>query len=275
MNRREFMQLSASAATLAAGGSLPLPAADRKRPKKRRATKFGPTSGPRNIFTEPSAIEPITGYLPKFKPAGAGSMTDPFTATYSLIQTYGSGATSRNTVSGSLTVSFKGAVCTSKEIRENRPANIVETKLRCTGALNTAKSWTLKSSVARAADIGFTESGVWDGKQMTVKVKSWTQKRATSHPLIGQWVLLRLLASGKLKKKPLEFDMLDNSTLRPDQTLRYCGKVEVPVAGGKVKLDCYAQTGYGILPTHYLVDNGGRVQLITQETVNWALTKLT
>ena len=34
------------------------------------------------------------------------------------------------------------------------------------------------------------------------------------------------------------------------------------------------QTGWGILPTHYLVDKAGRVQLITQETVSWALTKL-
>jgi hypothetical protein len=151
----------------------------------------------------------------------------------------------------------------------------VDTKLHCTGDLNTAESWTLKSSVQGIADTKFTETGAWDGKQMTVKANSWTQKRTTSHPLISQWALLRLLASGKIKAKPLEFDMLDNSTLRPDQTLRYCGKIDVPVAGGKAKLDCYAQTGYGILPTHYLVDSAGRVQLITQETVNWALTKLT
>jgi hypothetical protein len=275
MNRREFMQLSASVTTLAAGGALPLLAADGKREKKqRRAKKFGPTSGPRNIFTEPSAIEPITGYLPKFKPARSGSMAGEFTATYHLIQAYGSGAKSRNNISGSLAVSFKGATCASKEIRTNRPANIVETTLHCAGELNTAEKWTLKSSVERMPDISFTERGVWDGKKMTVKSKSWTQTRTTSHPLISQWALLQLLASGKFKDKPLEFDMLDNSTLRPDQTLRYCGKVEVPVSGGRVKLDCYAQTGYGILPTHYLLDNAGRVQLITQETVNWALTKL-
>jgi hypothetical protein len=150
----------------------------------------------------------------------------------------------------------------------------VETTLHCTGNLKTAKTWTLKSSVERAADVGFTETGAWDGNLMTVKAKSWTQKRTTSLPLISQWALLPLLASGKIKKKPLKFDMLDNSTLRPGQTLGYCGKVEVPVSGVKVKLDCYAQTGYGILPTHYLVDDAARVQLITQETVNWALTKL-
>jgi hypothetical protein len=268
------MQLSTSAGALAAGGFLPLLAADRKRRAGRRAKKRRTISGPSNIFTEPAAIEPITGYLPKFKPAGAGAMTGEFNATYSLVRSHGSGAKSRNNISGSLIVSFKGEVCRSTEIRENRPANIVKTRLHCDGALNTVKKWVLKSSVERAADLAFTETGVWDGKQMTVKSKSWTQTRATSHPLIGQWALLGLLASGKLKNKPLEFDMLENSTLRGDQRLRYCGQVDVPVTGGKVKLDCYAQTGYGIVPTHYLVDAAGRVQLITQETVNWALTKL-
>ena len=274
MNRREFLQLSASISALSAGGALPLLAAAPNRPKKRRPKKRRPFSGPPNIFTEPAAIEPITGYLPKFKPALAGAMNNDFTATYTLVQALGSAAASRNKVSGSLIVTFKDAICTVKEIRANRPDSIVETKIRCAGDLNTAKSWTLKSSVRNLANTEFTETGAWDGKQMTVKANSWTQKRTTSHPLIGQWALLQLLASGKLKGKPLEFDMLDNSTLRGDQTLRYCGKVEAPVAGGKVKLDCYAQTGYGILPTHYLADDAGRVQLITQETVNWALTKL-
>lgn len=274
MKRREFIQLSASAATIAAGGFLPLLAADRDRPKRRRAIRPGPATGPRNIFTEPSAIEPITGYLPRFKPAGSAAMTDDFIATYSLVQSNGAGAISRVRVSGSLMVRVKGALCASRDIRENRPANIVKTALNCTGALNAVKTWTLKSSVQDAPDLAFAETGAWDGKTMTVKSDSWTQTRTTSHTLIGQWALLPLLAAGKFRGKPLEFDMLDNSTLRADQTLRYCGKIEVPLAGGKTKLDCYAQTGYGILPIHYLTDQAGRVQLITQESVNWALTKL-
>jgi hypothetical protein len=68
--------------------------------------------------------------------------------------------------------------------------------------------------------------------------------------------------------------MLDESTLRPNQTLRYTGQVEIPVASGTARLDSYAQTGWGIIPTHYLVDDAGRVQLITISTVNWALSDL-
>ena len=109
---------------------------------------------------------------------------------------------------------------------------------------------------------------------MMVKSKSWTHKRSTSHPLISRWALLTLLSSGIIKSKPLTFDMLDDSTLRSDQTLRYSGPIGIPVAGGTAKLDCYAQTGWGIVPTHYLVDAAGRVQLITMSSVNWVLSNL-
>ncbi len=274
MDRREFIQISASAAALASGGLLPLLAAEPKRPRRRRRGRFGPASGPRNIFTQPPAIEPITGYLPRFKPPGGGSMKGPFAAQYHLVQTSGAGATSRSRVSGSLSVAFADAICTSKETRGARPISVVRNRIICRGDLNAVKKWTLKSSVLGATDLGFTESGTWDGKQMIVKSGSWTQTRATSHPLIAQWALLGLLASGKFKTKPLQFDMLDNSTLRADQTLTYSGPVEIPIAKGKIKLDCYRQTGYGVLPIHYLVDGAGVVQLITQETVNYALAKL-
>ena len=39
-------------------------------------------------------------------------------------------------------------------------------------------------------------------------------------------------------------------------------------------LDSYAHTGCGVTPTHYLVDDSGRVQLITMSTVNWALNAM-
>ena len=38
------------------------------------------------------------------------------------------------------------------------------------------------------------------------------------------------------------------------------------------KMDSYVQTGYGIVPTRYLVDNNKKVQLITMGAVSWALT---
>lgn len=37
-------------------------------------------------------------------------------------------------------------------------------------------------------------------------------------------------------------------------------------------MDSYVQTGYGIVPIHYLVDDKGQVQLITMDAVSWVLT---
>ncbi len=268
MERRDFLKTTAAtAAVLAAQGHFPLLAA----PRKKRA----PYNGPPNCFTEPSAIEPLTGYLPKFAPAAGGAMRDAFKARYSLVFCSGSSEKSWNGTSGSLDVSFDKGRCRTTETRNGRgntPGNTIKTSLQLSGALNTVSKWTLESSIGAAKDLGFVEEGTWDGKSMTVKTKSWSQQQATTHPLIARWALLPLVASGRLKKNPLAFDMLDDSTLRPKQALRYEGEIEVPVKGGSVTLDSYAQSGWGVVPTHYLVDSKGRVQLITMTTVNWVLT---
>jgi hypothetical protein len=274
MDRRNFLQIAA-VSTLVAQGHLPLLAAERKGKKKKKAGKKAAYTGPKNIYTEPAAIEPITGYLPKYKPIAAGAMTKPFTAKYLLINCSGSAAKSKNHVAGSLDLTLSDAAYSTIEIRKGKPlGSNVKTEVKFSGKFNTVSSWTLDSSVEGIPEVHFVEKGTADGKAMVVKSKSWTQKHTTSNPLIARWALLGLLSSGKLKSKPLTFDMLDDSTLRSNQTLRYTGQIEIPVADGTAKLDSYAQTGSGIVPTHYLVDADGRVQLITMSAVNWALTEL-
>jgi hypothetical protein len=274
MDRRNFLQITA-VTTLTAQGYLPLLAAESKGKKRKRDNKNGVYTGPNNIYTEPAAIEPITGYLPQFNPTANGTMSRPFAAKYSLIACNGSAAKSKNSIDGTLDIVSSDATCRTTEVRDGKPhQNVVKTELKYKGSFNMVSNWTLESSVDGVPDVHFVEKGSWDGKTMVVKSKSWTQKRTTSNPLIGRWALLGLLASGKLKSQPLTFDMLDDSTLRPDQMLRYTGEIEIPVSGGSAKLDSYAQTGRGIVPTHYLVDADGRVQLITMSNVNWALSEL-
>jgi hypothetical protein len=149
---------------------------------------------------------------------------------------------------------------------------MVKTTMQLTGENNTTTQWTLESQVEDRDHVNFTEEGLWDGKTINVKAKSWTRQMKTSNPLIHRWALLPLLASGSIKEAPLVFDMLDDSALRPNQTLSYKGRIDVPVKGGEVKMDSYVQIGESIVPIHYLVDDKGQVQLITMGTVNWALT---
>jgi len=70
------------------------------------------------------------------------------------------------------------------------------------------------------------------------------------------------------------FDLLqDLSLFKPNQSLTYDGVTPVKLRDGKtVMLKTYAQTGQGILPTHYLLDDQGRPQLITSSILSWALS---
>jgi len=268
MERRTFLQISTVAA-LATQGNLPLLAAINP-----KTGKGGTSWGGDNRFVEPAAIEPITGFLPEFTPLSNGAMGRDFTAKYRLVRQYGQkNGVATNFDSGSLDLSISKGRCKTVETRIKRDGlhNTVKTDLKFQGEYNTAKSWNLESTIVDRPEARLVESGNWDGKTMTVKAKSWTNRYPTGKPLIARYALWPLLASGKLKAEPLKFDLLDECTLRRDQTLRYMGQLEVPVKDGTATLDSYAHTGWGVVPTHYLVDDQGRVQLITMSTVNWAL----
>lgn len=270
MDRRHFLKSVATTATvLAAQGYLPLLAAE----KANRARRGG-DGGSGNWFTEPCAIEPINGYLETFSLATSGGMTKDFKARYTLVHWKSAEAKSSNVERGSMAAEWQAGQLKTTETRQLNPDHVVKTSVTCTGEWNTASEWDLDSSFAGRTSQHFSETGSWNGKLMTVKAKSWRQQYATTHPLIARWSLLPLIASGRLMKSPLVFDMLDDSTLRPNQTLRYGGEITIPVRGGSAKLLSYVQTGDAILPTHYLVDADGRVQLITMSMVNWALTGL-
>ena len=275
MIRRDFLKLAGvSAMAMAAQGNLPLLA------RKPRGVSYSGlyTEAFDSRFVSPNAIAPVNGYLPKFTPVGDGSMQRAFQANYTLVRQYGQTKelVSNNSDSGSLTLSFDGKQSRSEEVRHKRDEmdNTVKTVVNTRGPLHTAASWTLESSVVGVPEVHYTEQGRWDGQRMQVKGRSFSLERETSGPLIDRWSLLPLLASGKIKQQDLKFDLLDESTLRPNQTLRYMGEVTIPVASGETSLDCYVQSGWGIVPTHYLVDPQGRVQLITMATVNWALMDL-
>jgi len=201
-------------------------------------------------------------------------MSGTFAAQYSLLAWEMAAEKSKNRPMGSMKVSFDKGRCRTVETRDGKgsaPACSIKTAVQL-GKNKTASQWTLESQVDGRDHVRFTEKGVWDGKTMTVKGKSFSRQYATANPLIHRWALLPPLASGRIKKTPLVFDMLDDSALRPNQTLCYEGEIEIPVKGGTAIVDSYVQTGYGILPIHYLMDAQGRVQLITQATINWVLT---
>ena len=203
-------------------------------------------------------------------------MDESFTAHYSLQLLIGADEKSKNRPFGSMVVSFDNGQFQTVEKRIGRgkvnTGSMVKTTMQLSGENNTTTQWEIESVVEGDDDVRFIEKGTWDGTTITANAKSWSRQYTTSRPLIHRWALLPVLASGAIKKTPLVFDMLDDSALRKNQTLHYQGKIDVPVKGGEVKMDSYVQTGKGIVPIHYLVDDKGQVQLITMGAVNWVLT---
>jgi len=288
MNRRDILRLTAYASSLVLTGRLPLLSAGRQRSRPRRQQQSARQTSPasRNIFTEPPAIEPVTGYLGKFRPVPTGTMRGDFTAKYDLIK-WGpfnnKTGRARNIVSGSLEIVRKvngsDIVYETVEHRTGQTAGRVTAKLNCRGRLDAVVRWAAVSDVMNGSnpqpDLKFEEHGHISNGNVVRTNKLGIVKSVNSQTLLTQEALLTLLAGDIIKSGDLHFDMLQNGlVIKPNQTLHYTGRIRIPVANGTTALDCYVQTGYGILPTHYLVDEQGRVQLITQENTNWALKEL-
>ena len=288
MNRRDILRLTAYASSLVLAGRLPLLSAGRQksRPRLQKQSARQTSAVSRNIFTEPPAIEPVTGYLGQFRPVATGSMQASFTAKYDLIRWRlidNRTGKVRNSIGGSLEivrkVNGRNAVYESVEHRTGQATSRVTTRLNCRGKLDAVVEWAATSDVIKGRDkqpeLRFEEHGIVSNGTVVQKNRMGTVESSNSRILLPQEALLTLLAGDIVKSGDLHFDMLQNGlVIKPGQTMHYSGRIQIPVAGRTAAMDCYAQTGYGILPTHYLVDKEGRVQLITQENTNWALKEL-
>jgi hypothetical protein len=288
MNRRDILRLTAYASSLILAGRLPLLSASsrKSRPRLQQQGARRTSAASQNIFTEPPAIEPVTGYLGKFRLVAAGSMRGDFTAKYDLIKW---GAINnqtgkpRNRISGSLEivrkVNSRNTVYESVEHRTGQATSRVTASLNCRGRLDAVVEWKAISDVLNESavqpDLRFEEQGFVSNGNITRTNRLGTVTSVSSHTLIPQEALLTILAGDTVKSGDLHFDMLQNGmVIKPNQTLHYSGQIQIPAAGRTVTMECYAQTGYGILPTHYLLDGHGRVQLMTQQNTNWAMKEL-
>lgn len=83
-------------------------------------------------------------------------------------------------------------------------------------------------------------------------------------PFTSNWSLLEAVQRLPFDSKPLAFEMLEDLDLRKaEQSLRPVAPVTLELGGRAVKLRCFRQTGRGILPTHYWLDEQHRLVAIT------------
>jgi hypothetical protein len=127
------------------------------------------------------------------------------------------------------------------------------------GSLRSIQAESVTSDVAGAPipSLKIALSGqVRDGSIEWTRAGRKRTARAAA-PVVSNWALFdavqRLKPDGE---QPLAFTLVDDGdVVKPGQRVTYAGKTQVKVAGGAgLSLDCWEQTGYGIIPIHYWVD---------------------
>jgi len=285
MKRRDF--LTALASAIAASGYLPLLAQVQEQTGEapRLARQI------RNIFTRPPAIEPITGFLPSFRGVSDDSVdSGEYELTYTAVIWAGvDSKTNRSQTreGGSLVLKHRqdgsrSLYTVDQKRQHGRRINHLYADCISAGLNGALMGWRVTSSFLEARtgnkvpELTLAEKGTVQGNVIRLTDGRTDAEFLATGPVLSQWNVLGMLGKGAFERTPVRFDLMHElSVFKPGQMLKYTGEVQVPLAAGDVSLHCYAQTGYGVLPTHYLVDRAGRVQLITQSMLNWALQKVT
>jgi hypothetical protein len=124
--------------------------------------------------------------------------------------------------------------------------------------------WELRSETvdngSTAAGVTVSETGsVRDG--MLVRSGRGSRKIGSKRSLTSNWSLIEALQRLPVDAAgPLKFDMIEDLDLfKSGQSLRPLGEVTVELSGRRTRLHGFRQTGRGILPMHYLVDDQRRL----------------
>jgi|GEM_PF-2120424 len=86
----------------------------------------------------------------------------------------------------------------------------------------------------------------------------------TSPKLVNGWMLFDLVQRLPFDAAPMEFDLMEESELlKPRQRLRAGQPVGILLGGRQMTLHCFEQTGEGILPRTYWLDDQHRLLFVT------------
>lgn len=280
IDRRQFLKSGAIATTLAAAGRLPLLAAE---------AQLGPAA---DASSGPYAVKPIRAYLPRFAPVD-GPLRDRtrYALTYEIIH-WGGGnwqaGRATNSVVGRVLVQRRpagdaAAYTVAQETTIGGVKNFIEAQITCNADdWNSLREWKVRfyshqprGGVDPLSEL--RETGRCRKGRIDIDSGNYRYGYSARHAVVTQWTVLDFLIRKADPAVNAAFDLLqDLSLFKPSQTLGYDGETRVQVKGDRaVTLQTYAQTGEGILPIHYLLDDQGRPQLVTSSILSWALSAVT
>lgn len=236
---------------------------------------------PIDTTTSPHAVKPIRDFLTKFTPVQK-SIPNPAhtTLTYDILNW--SFAPTKpppgpNTIYGSLTIQCEQRKTEityhiHQQTHIGGEPTILNADIIC-NLDNTLNAWTLNTHRADANGDPIPISELrenWKNNNGHIHSQDGVYEYHATHPVLSLWTLPHILMRETLSL-PTTFDMLqDLSLFRPHQTLTDDGSITLNSGTYKT----YAQTGEGILPIHYLLDNQRKPQLITFGLIAWSLTDI-
>jgi hypothetical protein len=277
VNRRQFLQCSAIATALATTGKLPL-----LETKNETASTIDASTGPHTV-------KPIRDHLRRFSPGATPMQMSPqYSLIYDIIHwswKAGQRSTFSNSVIGRMTHNRKVTESkiiykTSQQIRIGGVDNHLKAEVICEeNEWNSLREWTLQSYHSNPEGKSeprsqLTEKGRCNGGRIRIESQKYHYGFNANNPVVTQWTLLDFLIRKAHPTLNVTFDLLqDLSLFKPDQSLFYDGQTPITLRDGKtITLQAYAQTGQGVLPIHYLLDDRGWPQLVTNSILSWALS---
>jgi hypothetical protein len=279
MNRREFLSSGLMAAALATAGRLPLLSAE-----------LGDSSGI-DASTGPYAVKPIRDHLRRFSLLKQPVQKyEQYSLTYDIIHwnwVKGERGTYANSVVGQVTIIRKAADSRviyeiAQQMRIGGVDNSVEARIICDrDNWNSLRKWTLRSyhTTIKGGHEPLSElieKGQCKNGRIQIESGNYKYGFNAKNPVVAQWAMPDFLMRKANPALNITFDLLqDLSLFKPDHSLSYDGPVSVKLKDGKtITLQAYAHTGQGILPIHYMLDDQGRLQLVTSSILSWALSQL-
>ena len=278
VNRRQFLQTGAIATALVTAGGLPLLSAQ---------TEAGMSI---DASTGPHAVKPIRDHLKRFSPAeGSLRKNETYSLTYDIVHwnwVNGRPGTFANSVLGRVAID---RVATGEQViyEVNQRThiggldNFLEARIVCnTDDLNSLRSWTLSSySKSVKGDLDplskLDEKGRCDDGRIRIESGDHEYGFSAGNSVVTQWTILDFLMQRADPALDVTFDLLqDLSLFKPDQVLTGDDATGVRLKDGRsLSFETYAQSGQGILPIHYLLDEQRRPQLITNSILSWSLAQ--
>ena len=279
VNRRQFLKTGAIATALVTAGRLPFLSA---RPEADPSI---------DASTGPHAVKPIRDHLKRFSPVQMPLReSGNYSLTYDIVHwnwINGRPGTYGNSVLGRVAIERVKAddqivYEVNQRTRIGGLDNFLEARIACeANDLNSVGRWTLNScskSVKGELDplSKLDEKGRCDDGRIRIESDGHKYGFSANNSVVTQWTVLDFLMRKANQALDVTFDFLqDLSLFKPDQVLISDDVTPITFKNGSsLSLQTYAQSGQGVLPIHYLLDEQRRPQIITNSILSWSLAQL-